>query len=71
MFNTTNNSNMREVVFVGMIVMLIILSFEEDYKTAPKDISFAESVCEEGGWKSVDRSEVICKDGAIYKRGEK
>lgn len=55
------------------IASLIMLWFvdDEDYKAIPEDISFAESVCKEGDWRSVDKSEVICKDGAIYKREEK
>lgn len=44
---------------------------EDSYKAIPEDISFAQSVCKEGDWKSVDKSEVICKDGEIYKREEK
>lgn len=52
--------------------VLIVIWFPEDrYKAVPEDVSFAESVCKEGDWKSIDKSEVICKDGAIYKREEK
>lgn len=58
------------IVLLILLLMVLWLVDDENYKAVPEDISFAKSVCKEGEWKSVDRLEVMCKDGATYKRGE-
>lgn len=55
------------IVLLILLLMVLWLVDDENYIAVPEDISFAISVCKEGEWKSVDRLEVMCKDGATYK----
>ncbi len=39
----------------------------KDTTITPEKVSFAESSCKLGKWKTIDKNVIICNDGAIYK----
>lgn len=67
-----NNDNSGIIISLSVLLLVVVwFPYDPPFKATPVDIDFARSVCKGGEWESIDRSEAICKDGAIYKREEK
>ncbi len=61
------SNDIGPIIFLSIILLIVVWFPKDEYKATPADITFAESVCKEGKWVTVDSSQVICKDGATYK----
>lgn len=59
--------------FLGLLLgsLITVVSFallDFTSEVTYKDVERATSVCKEGKWHSINNSEIICEDGAVYTR---
>lgn len=55
------------IIILALFLLALIWIPDEELTITPKNVNFAVSSCKEGKWKSIDKLNVICKDGATYK----
>lgn len=56
--------------FIGgaFATFIMFASFKFTPQVSVSSVERAVSVCKEGKWESINNSEIICADGAVYPR---
>ena len=55
------------LIILAVFLLALIWYPDDKFMITPEDVDFAVSSCKEGKWKSIDKLNVICEDGATYK----
>lgn len=58
------------LTFIGGVFVTVALfaSFKFTPQVSINSVERAVAVCKEGKWESINNSEIICADGAVYPR---